>query len=268
MGRTMPRPRSRRHRPAALLAALALLLLLTACSRVPRSLVPEVLASYPHDPDAFTQGLLYHDGRLYESTGLLGRSSLREVDLESGDVIRLLPLDDALFGEGLARIDDELWQITWRNERAFRYDLETFEPIRSYGYLGEGWGICYDGEELFMSDGSHRVTVRDPATFAELRRFPVTDDGEPVTRLNELECVGDSIYANIWLTDTIVEIDKGSGRVTAEIDASTLLTPGERAALPNDAVLNGIAYNPDSETFYLTGKLWPTLFEVRLVPAR
>jgi glutamine cyclotransferase len=247
--------------------ALALLLLLAACSRAPRSLVPNVLASYPHDSDAFTQGLLYFDGRLYESTGLEGASSLREVDLESGEVIRILPLANELFGEGLARVGDELWQITWQNQRAFRYDLDTFELVRSYGYLGEGWGICYDGEALFMSDGSHQIAVRDPATFAELRRFSVTQGGEPVTRLNELECVGDTIYANIWQTDRIVEIDKGSGRVAAEIDASALLTPAERAGLPSGAVLNGIAYNPESETFYLTGKLWPKLFEVRLVPA-
>lgn len=249
------------------LPLLVIAALLAGCSREPRLLIPEVLASYPHDSQAFTQGLLYFDGRLFESTGLEGASSLREVALESGQVIRLLPLDDRLFGEGLARVGDELWQITWQNERAFRYDLGSFELIRSYGYLGEGWGICYDGEALFMSDGSHRIAVRDPATFAELRRFAVTQDGDPVVRLNELECVGDAIYANVWQTDTIVKIDKGSGRVISEIDASALLTPEERAALPLGAVLNGIAYNPDSETFYLTGKLWPKLFEVRLVPA-
>lgn len=265
-------PRTPRQRPARrallhpLLFGLVLTLLLSACSREPRFLVPEVLASYPHDSGAFTQGLLYFDGTLFESTGIEGSSSLREVELGSGEVIRLRPLDDDLFGEGLARVGEELWQITWQNGRAFRYDLDTFDLVRSYSYPGEGWGICYDGEQLFMSDGSHQITIRDPATFAELRRFSVTLDNQPVVRLNELECVGDAIYANIWLTDTIVKIDKGNGRVVSEIDAAELLTPEERAALPEGAVLNGIAYNPDSETFYLTGKLWPKLFEVRLVP--
>lgn len=250
----------------ALLTILGLALLLSACSREPRFLVPEVIARYPHDSNAFTQGLLYYRGSLFESTGLEGASSLREVDLDSGEVMRMRPLDDTLFGEGLARIDDELWQITWQNGRAFRYELDTFDLVRSYSYLGEGWGICSDGEQLFMSDGSHQITVRDPATFAELRRIPVTLDDEPVVRLNELECVGDAIYANVWQTDTIVKIDRSSGRVVSEIDASGLLSAEERAELPTGAVLNGIAYNPDSDTFFLTGKLWPSLFEVRLVP--
>ncbi len=251
-------------RHAVILVAL-LALLLAACSGEPRFLTVEVVNSYPHDAAAFTQGLLYFEGKLFESTGLEGSSSLREIDLDSGTMVRLLELDDNLFGEGLARVDDQLVQITWRNERAFRYDLETFDLDRRHSYVGEGWGICYDGQQLFMSDGSHQITVRDPVTFVELQRFSVTLDDQPVLLLNELECVGEIIYANVWQTDTIVKIDKGSGRVISEIDAGSLLSAAERAALPAGAVLNGVAYNPEADTFYLTGKLWPKLFEVRLV---
>lgn len=250
-------------KPAVLLTALALLATLPACANPPVELAPRVEARYPHDPGAFTQGLLLADGMLYESTGLYGRSSLREVDPGSGEVIRVRHLDDRYFGEGLALVEDRLIQLTWRSGRAFVYRLDTFEQLDVFDYQGEGWGLCYDGEELWMSDGSASLTVRDENDFEVLRRVEVTRAGEPVALLNELECVGDQIFANVWQTDLIVRIDKGSGRVDGVIDASGLLGPAELAALPADGVLNGIAYDPEADRFLLTGKLWPKLFSVR-----
>ena len=248
------------------LSSFFFLLLLTfglaSCQQTTTTLEPQVLNTYPHDPDAFTQGLLFYGGDLYESTGLFGASSVREVDLETGEVIRTLPLAGDLFGEGLARVDDQLYQITWQSGRAFVYDLETFEQEGRFSYETEGWGLCYDGEDLYMSDGSATLFERDPETFEVTREAQVTLRGEPVERLNELECVGEHVYANVWQTDTIVKIDKSSGKVVGEIDASNLL---EGAPTNPDAVLNGIAYNPETETFYLTGKLWSELFEVRFV---
>ena len=234
---------------------------LASCQQSATELTPTVLNAYPHDPEAFTQGLLWEDGHLYESTGLNGRSSLREVDLESGEVIRIFPLAETYFGEGLAEVDGDLIQITWRSGEAFRYDLETFELLDTYRYDTEGWGLCFDGETLYMTDGTATLYRRDPETFELLSETQVTSDGEPLRYLNELECVGSHVYANVWQTDQIVQIDKDTGRVTARIDASTLSDESGRRADPN-AVLNGVAYNPETETFYVTGKLWPTLFEV------
>lgn len=227
--------------------------------------VPEVLASFPHDPIAFTQGLLLHNGKLYESTGLYNQSDLREVDIEAGQVIRILPLEDQYFAEGLARVEDKLIQITWREGKAFVYDLETFNLENTFNYSTEGWGLCYDGESLFMTDGTSTLYQRDPNDFSIIKEQTVQLKDETVIYLNELECVGEFVYANIWQSDRIVKINKTTGRVVAEIDASNLLSANEKAALSRDAVLNGIAYNPEKDTFYLTGKLWPKLFEVRFV---
>ena len=242
------------------------LLSLSGCQRAVTTLEPQVLETYPHDSDAFTQGLLFYNGYFYESTGLFeGRSSLREVIPETGEVLRISPLPDEYFGEGLARVDDRLIQITWQNGRAFTYDLETFNPTGDFSYTGEGWGLCYDGENLFMSDGSATLTVRDPDTFEALREIDVTQGGRPVTELNELECVNNDVYANVWRTNRIVRIDKASGNVVADIDASGLLSAEERGNLEPNAVLNGIAYDPDDDTFFITGKLWPKVFKVRFV---
>jgi glutamine cyclotransferase len=222
-----------------------------------------VIRRYPHQRDAFTQGLVWHDGLLYESTGLEGHSSLRLVELESGEVLRRR--DDApdLFGEGLALSGDLLYQITWQNGRALVFRRDDFAPVREFSYEGEGWGLCHDGSSLVMSDGSDRLVFRDPATFAARRAVRATLEGNPVTQLNELECVDGAVWANIWQTDGIVRIDPRDGRVTAVVDASGLLTADERAAAD---VLNGIAWMPESGHFLITGKNWPWLFEVVFEP--
>lgn len=251
-----------------LLGVLLLATLLSGCrSAEPIALEPVVVARYQHDPRAFTQGLLLHEGALYESTGRYGASSLRRVELETGDVeaIRWLPAD--LFAEGLARVDDRLVQLTWRAGRAFEWPIDGFEragpPLAEHAYDGEGWGLCFDGERLVMSDGSDRLTFRDPDDFEALGTVHVTLNGEPLDELNELECTDEGVWANVWYEDTIVRIDPGSGRVTATLDLSGLLSAPERAALDDGAVLNGIAWREGRGTLLVTGKLWPALFEVR-----
>ena len=227
-------------------------------------MVPEVVGTRPHDANAFTQGLILYNGFLYESTGLYGQSSLRQVNPQTGEVIQFVPLAETYFAEGLERVEDRLIQITWREQTAFVYDINTFALLNTFSYAGEGWGLCYDGLDLYMSNGSDSLTVRDPETFAVRSEIPVTLDGQPVVRLNELECVGNTVFANIWQTDTIVQIDKGSGQVVAVIDATGLLTVEERTTTD---VLNGIVYQPETNTFLITGKLWPKIFEVHFVVA-
>lgn len=200
---------------------------------------------------------------MYESTGQYGKSSLRKVRLEDGKVLALRELDAELFGEGLARVDERLVQLTWRSGLALISDLATLEQRSTIRYRGEGWGLCFDGTALVMSDGSSVLEFRDPSSMEILREVSVSKEGRPVPRLNELECVGSEIYANVWQSSEILRIDSKTGRVTASIDASDLLTRFE--SLRAD-VLNGIAYKPDSKTFLVTGKLWPQLFEVELVP--
>lgn len=229
-------------------------------------LVPEILSQREHDSSAFTQGLLLHEGKFYESTGLYGESSLREIDFETNDILRGLVLPEEIFAEGLALVDDRLIQLTWQNQGAIVWDITTFEVVGVLEYEGEGWGLCYDGESLWMSDGSSTLFQRDPETFEIIGEVTVTLDGVAVTNLNELECVDESVYANVWYTDYILRIDKSDGTVNAVVNAFTLLTDEERAALTRDgAVLNGIAYDAENDVFWVTGKLWPTLFEVRFV---
>lgn len=223
----------------------------------------EVVAIYPHDTGAYTQGLLLCNGKLFESTGLYGDSTLRAVDIETGEVVRQIELEDSYFGEGLARVGDKLIQLTWQENVAFVYDLATFEQLATFEYEGEGWGLCYDGEVLYMSNGSDTLTLRDPETFEVLDTVAVKLNGEPVNLLNELECAKGNIYANIYTLPFIFRIAPDSGKVTAVINATGLLSEAERKALESDEVLNGIAYNPEADTFYLTGKNWPRLFEVR-----
>jgi glutamine cyclotransferase len=222
----------------------------------------QVVSTRPHDPGAYTQGLLLHGGSLYESAGLYGVSTLREVDPQTGAVKRKVEVPQQYFAEGLALVDNRLIQLTWQEKVAFVYDLATFEKKGEFRYDGEGWGLCYDGKRLVMSDGSDRLTFRDPATFAPTGGVNVTFSGRPAFQLNELECADGMVYANVYGSDAILRIDPQTGRTRAVIDASGLLTPDEKAKAE---VLNGIAWDPAKKTFLITGKHWPKMFEVRFV---
>lgn len=244
-------------------ASLVIVAALAACAPGPPSLDYEILGTFPHDSGAYTQGLLFHDGRVFESTGRHGFSSVRRVDVPTGRVLERTAVDSAYFGEGLARVGSELIQLTWKAGVAFVYDLESLELKRRYSYDGEGWGLCFDESSLYMSDGSSTIYRRDPETFEVLGEIAVTSGGAPLSRLNELECVGEFIYANVYQTDRVVRIDKRSGQVTGVIDLSSI--PLSARALGDvDAVLNGIAFIPETGVFLVTGKLWPTMFAIRL----
>ncbi len=232
-----------------------------------------VVARYSHDGDAFTQGLLWHDGKLYETTGQYGRSRLRRWNLETGEIEAEILLSPDLFGEGLAFVGararasvgagggDELIWLTWKAGRAFRFDPDGFTGLGEFAYEGEGWGLTLCNGELYRSDGSATLWRHDPETFAVRGRLEVSRGGVAIALLNELECTPRGILANIWQRDEIVRIDSLSGRVTATIDAGGLLRADERRP---EAVLNGIAYRPETDTLLLTGKHWPWLFEVVL----
>jgi glutamine cyclotransferase len=222
-----------------------------------------VLATHPHDSRAFTQGLVFHAGKLYESTGLEGESRVREVELATGRVLRETALGAREFGEGLARVGDRLVQLTWRDGVAHLWRLADFAPLGTLRYAGEGWGLAWDGEHLIQSDGSDRLVFRRAEDFSVARTLAVTRDGEALAYLNELEAAGGALYANVWMSDEIVRIDPVSGRVTATYDASGLLAPEEARRAE---VLNGIAFDPARGVFFLTGKWWPRLFEVALDP--
>lgn len=232
--------------------------------RAVEELRAQPVRSLPHDRNAFTQGLLLFEGKLYESTGLHQQSTLRRVDLESGTVEAKVDLDDELFGEGLARVGGRLIQLTWQNGRALYWNLATLKKEREVTYEGEGWGLCFDGKRLVMSDGSDRLTFRDPESFAKLGEIAVRRAGTPLRALNELECVDGVVYANVWQDSHIARIDPATGEVTGWIDAGGLLTVEQRMSAD---VLNGIAALP-GRRLLLTGKLWPLAFEVELVPVR
>ncbi len=218
--------------------------------------------AYPHDSTAFTQGLEYLNGDLYESTGLNGRSSIRKVKLETGAVLQQRAISRDYFGEGLTIWKSALIELTWQSQVAFVYDRDTFEPRRMFSYMGEGWGLTHDATNLIMSDGTADLRFLDPETFKERRRVTVTDGGRPVPRLNELEYVKGQVFANIWTTDDIVRIDPVSGRVLGRIDLRGLLP---ESPTPSD-VLNGIAYDQAGDRLFVTGKLWPKLFEIKIRP--
>jgi glutamine cyclotransferase len=224
----------------------------------------KVIHAFPHDSSAFTQGLVYHNGFLYEGTGLEGRSSLRKIRLETGEVLQKVDLAPAYFGEGIAILNNRVFQLTWQSETGFVYDLNTFGALRQFSYSGEGWGLTTNGRELFMSDGTAEIRVLDGATLHEKRRFKVRDGNTPITQLNELEFVEGEIYANIWQTDRIARISPATGRVVGWIDLKGLLSPVFK--LEPGAVLNGIAYDTEHKRLFVTGKLWPSLFEIQLVP--
>jgi glutaminyl-peptide cyclotransferase len=225
-----------------------------------------VVKAYRHDPAAYTQGLIFRDGFLFESTGLNGRSTLRKVRLETGEVVQQHRVDRAYFAEGLADWEGQLIQLTWQSNIAFVYDLATFAPRGTVRYTGEGWGLTRDRDGFILSDGSEYLRFLEPRTFREVRRVAVTDRGVPVRDLNELEYIRGEVFANVWHSDRIARISPQSGRVTGWIDLRGLMSSGFR--LDAEAVLNGIAYDAAGNRLFVTGKLWPRLFEIDVVPRK
>jgi glutamine cyclotransferase len=224
----------------------------------------QVVNVYPHDPMAFTQGLVFRDGFLYESTGLNGRSTLRKVRLETGEVIEQVMLGAQFFGEGLTDWHDQLVQLTWKSNLGFVYDIGTLQATRTFPIKGDGWGLTHDSTSLILSDGTSRLRFIDPVTFEEIGSYTVRDGGSPVANLNELEYIRGEIYANVWQTDRVVVIAPTTGQVTGWVDFNGLLADADRPASV-DAILNGIAYDELGDRLFVTGKLWPKLFEVKLV---
>jgi glutaminyl-peptide cyclotransferase len=223
-----------------------------------------VVHAYPHDPSAFTQGLLYLDGFLYESTGLEFQSSIRKVRLETGEIVQRFNIPQQYFGEGIINWKDRLIELTYKTQVGFVYDLATFKLQKQFEYPGEGWGLAQDGKRIIMSDGTHELRFWDPETLRETGRLAVTDDGQPVKNLNELEWIKGEIYANIWGTEKIARIDPVSGKVVGWINLVGLLEPADRKNSQPD-VLNGIAYDAEHDRLFVTGKKWPKLFEIKLV---
>jgi len=223
-----------------------------------------IINAYPHDPQAFTQGLVFDDGILFESTGLLGRSSVRKVDLKTGAVLQIHRLPAQLFGEGITVFGERLIQLTWQAGVGLVYDKRSFRLLEEFRYQGEGWGLTHDGRRLIMSDGTATLRFLHPDTYGEIGRLTVFDGNGPVAGLNELEYVGGEVYANVWPTSRIVRIDPAIGRVLAWLDLETLSR--RNAAFNPDAVLNGIAYDPRGDRLFVTGKLWPNLYEIKVVP--
>lgn len=224
--------------------------------------------TYPHDPQAFTQGLFFRDGYLYESTGQKGFSSIRKVELKSGKVMQKKDLPPDVFGEGAAAVGKHLVGLTWTSQVGYVFDLKSFTLKQSFKYEGEGWGLASDARQLYMSDGSSFIRILDPKTMKELRRIQVTADNQPIDRLNELEVVDGELYSNIWGTDVIARIDKDNGKVVGWINLTGLLPPAQRGTSNPDAVLNGIAWDAKTKRLFVTGKLWPKLFEIELVPVK
>ncbi len=224
----------------------------------------KVINSYPHDTTAFTQGLAFADGVLYEGTGLRGLSTLRKVELETGDILQIRKIPNEEFGEGITIYEDKIIQLTWQSNLGYVYDRESFELIEEFNYPTEGWGITHDGNRLIMSDGSSYLYFLDPETFEEMGRVEVTDNGIPITRLNELEYVHGEIYANVWLTDRIVRIMPQTGQVKGWIELKGILS--NEGGGEQEGVLNGIAHDAENERLFVTGKFWPKLFEIELIP--
>jgi glutamine cyclotransferase len=222
----------------------------------------KIVKTYPHDPYAFTQGLVYENGVLYEGTGLYGQSTLRMVELETGQVLKLRRLDPRYFGEGITIWKNRIVQLTWQEKTGFVYDKASFDLLKEFSYTTEGWGITHDGQKLIMSDGSAHLYFLDPETFQEIGRLTVTENDKPVVRLNELEFIKGVIYANIWQTDRIAMISLETGRVETWIDLAGLLKPEDRKG--SEDVLNGIAYDAQGDRLFVTGKLWPKLFHIEL----
>ena len=254
-------------RVAASVASLCCVAILSADDQAGAKGAPvqnfTVVQSYPHDPGAFTQGLVFADGEFYESTGLNGESSLRRVEIATGKVLQSQTVDTQYFAEGLALVGDELLQLTWQHKLGFVYDRKTFAPRKTFAYKTEGWGLAYDIKGgLVLSDGSDTLFFLDPKTYRVLRTMKVTDAGRPVRDLNELEWIEGEIWANVWQTDRIARISPKTGAVNAWVDL-TLLWPHTRRSPPAD-VLNGIAYDPATKRIFVTGKKWPKVYEIKI----
>ncbi len=224
----------------------------------------KVINTYPHDRNAFTQGLVFEDGVLYEGTGIHGRSSLRKVELGTGDILQIRELPARFFGEGITVYRNKIIQLTWRSNVGFVYNKDSLELLQDFNYPTEGWGITHDEKRLIMSDGTSTLHVLNPEKFKEIDRIEVCDNNGPVTGLNELEYIQGEIYANVWPTNRIARIALQTGQVTGWIDLEGLLGPEERSK-PID-VLNGIAYDAKDDRLFVTGKLWPKLFEIKVIP--
>jgi glutamine cyclotransferase len=223
----------------------------------------KIVHVFPHDPSAFTQGLIYKDGFLYEGTGLNGKSSIRKVDLENGITRQRYDLPSQYFGEGITDWGGNLLELTWTSNTCFVYDRKTFRLLRTFHYEGEGWGLTHDDKHLIMSDGTAQLRFIDPESFRELKRVTVTDNGKPIQNLNELEYINGEIFANIWMSDKIAILSPKTGKVLRWLDLSGILP--EHNTLAGNAVLNGIAYDASSGRIFVTGKLWPKLFEIKLI---
>ena len=222
----------------------------------------QVVNIWPHDPHAFTQGLIFLDGNLVESTGQIGHSSLRSVELQTGKVLKKVDVPEPFFAEGAALLNNKIYQLTWEHQKGFIYDAQSFEKIGEFNYTGEGWGLATDGRSLLLSDGSNRIRFLDPDSFRVTKTIAVADGKTPINQLNELEYVNGEIYANVWHDDRIAVIDPENGRVKAWIDLTGLLQPGD--VTDPEAVLNGIAFDQANNRLFVTGKLWPRLFEIKI----
>jgi glutamine cyclotransferase len=248
---------------ALLLASLALPL---AAQEPPPQYGYSIVNRYPHNINAFTQGLFYHEGYLYEGTGKNGLSSLSKIDLNTGEVLQSEQLSRRYFGEGIEVVGDKIYQLTWRSNIVFVYDKESFELIDSHYNATEGWGLAYDGEQLILSNGTNTLTFLDPANFAPQRSVQVTLNGNPISLLNELEYINGEVWANVWQTDFIVRIDPQTGNVNSSIDLTGL---SDQTTLGSaEAVLNGIAWDAEQERLFVTGKHWSDLFEIELTGPR
>ena len=254
----------------AVLAALVAICLAFYMDHRSRRTVPayryKIINTYPHDRRAFTQGLVFENGFLYEGTGLRGRSTLRKAELQSGKIVQGRKLSDQYFGEGITIYGDKIIQLTLRGKVGFVYDKESFELAGQFNYPTEGWGITHDTKRLIMSNGTSKLYFLSPQTFEQIGWLDVKDKNGPVTGLNELEYVQGQIYANIWKTDRIAQIDPQSGTVVGWIDLGGLLGLQDRGQLVD--VLNGIAYDAKNGRLFVTGKLWPKLFEIELIPPK
>jgi glutamine cyclotransferase len=251
---------------ALLVTAIVLFFLSLRNPDTPARWTYKVVRTFPHDPKAFTQGLVFEDGFIYEGTGLNGRSELRKVELETGSVLQSCKLPDEFFGEGITIYGDHIIQLTFQSRVGFVYNKETFELLRQFNYPTEGWGLTNDERHLIMSDGTPMLYFLNPETFAQNRKIMVLDQDSPVWGLNELEYIDGQIYANVWPTERIVRIDPETGQVVGWIDAEGILAPEDHSE-PVD-VFNGIAYDPAGDRLFVTGKFYPKLFEIKLVPAK